>query len=181
MSPFAIYQLWAGYDRLFRTKDDRPYGLDFHQNYDMLMCKRALVHLDDASNRWEPAGISEAIIVPVQPYRDAPMVDLVAIDRLTDRAYTLTGDVICLGEHLLDTYEPTRLLWCDKPMEWLRAQGLGVCALSDITYDMALGNNDLTLVASSVEAGRRLRADMQAARPSVPEIAVRRDAVRGAA
>lgn len=124
---------------------------------------------------WQPGGADPVIVVPAwaaPPPHD--IVDLVAIDLRTDRAYTRVGVADALGQHRVNTVDTgVTLVMHDSPSAWLRSGGLGICPLTSWFLADLLGRGDITLVAATVDAGEALRRRLIAALPPLPKIAVR--------
>jgi hypothetical protein len=127
---------------------------------------------DDGS--WQPGGADPVIIVPVWSWPPDDIVDLVAIDLRTDRAYLRAGVADALGQHRVNSVDAgVTLVLHDSPSAWLRSGGLGICPLAPAFLPHLLGRGDITLVAETVEDGEALRRRLIAALPPLPKIAVR--------
>lgn len=176
-TPWDVYRLWRGLKPFMTGPKDTPLGVECSQNFAVGSWKRARVSVDRNTLTWSPEGATVALVVPVSWEDCGAMMDLVAIDPKENEAYRLTGDAIALGQARLEDPSAEKIAYHETPMDWVKDHGRGVCPLDEAFFTYVVGIGDITLVADSVESGKRLDAWLRRAAPQLPTVAVRRAAL----
>ncbi|SDF82950.1 hypothetical protein [Thalassobaculum litoreum] len=157
-----------------------------------LNAKVASVHLDRASWTWQPfEGGEPALVFPVWavpphggggvapgiPAHPGVPVDLAAYSILSDKLYLRTGAAVSLGEHQLRDIDRRRetaghLLVSTTPREWIVSGGEGVMPIDWRQFYHNVCRHKTPLVTRSIDAGKQLRARLDALQPALPQIGV---------